>query len=426
MWCRIVDCEYTVETDGYKQATPIIHLFGRDTSWRRHHVRVRGFQPYLCVRVSEWQRCGEAVADDDRVQDVRTVDERGRPETALDGERLVRICTREPEDVADLRELFDDPFEADVQFPTRFLIDMARSQWVRIEGDVGEDPIPISAVHRDGDPPERTPPFRVCTYDIEVAQGGDGPSVVSTEGTERAANPITAITAHDSYTDEYAIWMTAHPAWDRPDYEAAHGERGLGADAPETTGETTAADADPDGVTPRVDGGQTGVHPDVETFVYENPHDTVAQFCSWVTDRDFDALTAWNGSAFDHPYLVNYGLTNSISAVRGLSPLDVVYPMDGDGQWINSSLKGRLLLDSLTLYQKSQIHELSSYRLADVAEAEGVSVGKLDLDSVIDADGPAIDHAWKHEPSVFRDYSLRDVQACVAINRESQKGVTII
>ncbi|WP_206750729.1 hypothetical protein, partial [Halorubrum sp. SP3] len=59
---------------------------------------------------------------------------------------------------------------------------------------------------------------------------------------------------------------------------------------------------------------------------------------------------------------------------------------------------------------------------------EGVSVGKLDLESEVgETDGePAIDYAWKHDPATFAEYSLRDVQACVAINRESQKNVSII
>jgi len=162
--------------------------------------------------------------------------------------------------------------------------------------------------------------------------------------------------------------------------------------------------------------------------IYENPHDTVAQFCEWVIQRDMDAMTGWNASGFDHPYLVNYGRQNGVSAVYDLSPLDEVYPMDGDGQFINSSLKGRLLLDSLSLYEKSRVSELDSYRLADVAEAEGVSVGKLAIeDEVGDTGGePAIDFGWKHDPSLFTEYSLRDVQACVAINRESQRNVTII
>jgi len=398
---RVVDAEYTVATDGYSHKTPIIHCFGRDPRWNRHHVPIVGYQPYFGVRQSEWVDKAEDLADDDRVLSVETTDWQGRPEQTIDGEPLVRVVVREPSDVADLRELFADPFEADVLFPTRFLVDMASSQWLSVPSTWldkkldEQNAVPVDEVHPPESEPETVPPIRVCTYDIEVAQGGDGPPVVSTEGTERAANPITAITAHDSYTSEYVVWLTAHPSWGAVDYDEIAEY--------ESTNPCT-------------------------VNIYENPHDTVAQFCEWVIQRDMDAMTGWNASGFDHPYLVNYGRQNGVSAVYDLSPLDEVYPMDGDGQFINSSLKGRLLLDSLSLYEKSRVSELDSYRLADVAEAEGVSVGKLAIeDEVGDTGGePAIDFGWKHDPSLFTEYSLRDVQACVAINRESQRNVTII
>ena len=60
-WVRIVDVEYTTESDGYKQTTPIIHLFGRDTDWERHHIKVDRFRPYFVVRQSEWAEKGQRL-----------------------------------------------------------------------------------------------------------------------------------------------------------------------------------------------------------------------------------------------------------------------------------------------------------------------------------------------------------------------------
>jgi hypothetical protein len=102
--------------------------------------------------------------------------------------------------------------------------------------------------------------------------------------------------------------------------------------------------------------------------------------------------------------------------------------MDGDGSWINSSLKGRLLLDALTMYKKTQLYDLESYRLADVADEEDVSIGKLSIDDAVDVPSgePAIDYAWEHHPDVFTTYSFRDVAAMVAINRQSQRDVNIV
>lgn len=394
MKLRVVDAWYTRENEGYRDTMPLLHIVGRDTSWQRHHVQVEHFRPYFLVRSSEWREKGTDVATDDRVLDVCTEDRRGRTERAIDGETLVRVVCRDPSDVGDLRELFDDPFEADVLFPTRFLIDHDVDQWIEVPDSVdGDDPIHVDDVSIGVEnPPADTPPLRLCVYDIEVNQGGSGPPVVSKEGTEQVRNPITAISAHDSYTDEYKVWVLLHGEWDAEDSQIA----------------------------------RDAVNADVS--VYSSPRDIVGLFCEWVTERDFDALLGWNASGFDHPYLVNWALKNGVRSVYDCSPTGDVYEMDGDGNWINSSLKGRLLLDLMDLYKKTQIHELDSYRLADVADEEDVSVGKLDLENEIDVpEGePAIDYAWEHHPDRFVEYALRDTQAAVGINRESQAEVHIL
>lgn len=395
MYLRIVDTYYTTENEGYRETMPVVHLFGRDTQYRRHHVRVDGFRPYFLVTQSEWAEHGTDVSSDERVVSVETEDIRGRPEDAISGEPLVRVCCREPSDVGELRELFDDPYEADVLYPIRFLVDMESYQWIEVPDDVSHRDDPVDVGYITIDPrgcPDETPPLRVVTYDIEVRQGGSGPPVVSEEGTEQARNPITAIAAHDSYTDEYRVWLCKHDSWG-------------------VTESRTAREA-----------------VDCDVGVYANPRDVAGLFCEWVTERDFDALIGWNASTFDHPYLVNYCLTNDVGAVYGLSPTNDVYPMSGDGSWINGNLKGRLLLDLLVMYKKCKVHELSSYKLEDVAKEEGVSVGKLSIENEIDVphDVPSIDYAWENHPSVFCRYSLRDVKATVGINRESQKDVSIL
>jgi len=296
--------------------------------------------------------------------------------------------------VGDLRELFEDPFEADVSFPVRFLVDHDAYQWIEVPDDY-QNPVDAAGVTidlDDKDVPDETPPPRICTYDIEVEQGGSGPPVVSEEGTENADNPITAITAHDSYTDEYEVWVLAHRDWDASDSEAARNAV------------------------------------ECPVSVYSNPVDVAGFFVEWVIERDFDILSGWNAASFDHPYFVNYCLSNGIHQVYDLSPTGDVYSMNGNGNWINSSLKGRMLVDLLEMYKKTEIHELDSYRLADVAIEEDVGVDKLAIEDEIDVpEGePAIDWAWEHHPEIFVEYSLRDVKACVGINEESKENVHIV
>jgi len=392
MFGRVVDAYYTVEEDGYKRRTPVVHLFVRDTQWQRHHVKVESFLPYVCVTQQEWAQKGQEVAQDDRVLSVETEDQRDRDEEGLFGDPLVRVVCKEPGDVRDLCELFDDVYEGDVKYPVRFLVDMDIFQWVRLPDD-WENPVSVENIELESDDvPEQVPLPRVVTYDIEVAQNRRGPPVVSEDGTEQARNPVTAITAHDSYTDEYQVWLLAHNDWDVSDSRAAR----AAVDCP--------------------------------VSVYKNPKTVVGQFFEYVTERDFDILTGWNASTFDHPYLVNYAINNDINSVYELSPTRDVYSMSGDGSWINDQLKGRMLLDSLKLYDKTTVSELDSYRLADVVQEEDVSVGKLDLESEIDVpeDEPAIDWAWKKHPEKFSEYSYRDVAACVKINTESKENVNII
>lgn len=397
MLLRVIDCYYTVGTEGYRQRTPIIHLFGRDQSWERHHVPIEGFRPYFVVTQDQYVQYGEALADDERVIDVTAEDMQGRTETTLTGEMAYRVVCREPGDVADLRDVFDElPAEADVRFPVRFLIDMDIEQWADVPDTGGsmEHPVHVSDVSAVDDPPEQTPPIRLCTYDIEVQQGGSGPPVVSEQGCEQTRNPITAITAHDSYTDEYHVWLLAHSSWDAEDSQAA----------------------------------RKAVSDKATVSVYGSARDVAAKFCRFIQERDFDACIGWNAAGFDHPYFINFCLNNNVTSVYGLSPTGDVHHMNGDGNWINSSLKGRVLLDLLEMYKKCNVHKLDSYRLEDVTDEEEVSVGKLSITDEIDVpEGKSpIDWSWRHYPSVFSTYSLRDVEAAVAINRESQKEVNIL
>jgi len=227
-WIRTIDVVYTTETDGYRQKTPVVHYFGRDTDWNRHHITIDTYRPYFLVRTSEWASVGGELGNDDRVMSVETTDMRGRTERTIDGEPLVRVVCRHPGDVRDLRELVDDPFEADVRFPTRFLIDLGDTQWIGVDdqalyadGPIGTENIQLPDYDNgDTETPNRVPPLRHCLYDIEVRQGGSGPPVVSEEGTERAENPITAITAYDSYTMDYESWILTHSQWDRDDVES--------------------------------------------------------------------------------------------------------------------------------------------------------------------------------------------------------------
>jgi len=117
---KYVDCYYTIDGDD-----PTIHIISRDEDRNQHHIEVEGFTPYFCVPQSErsleeWQSLFQT---DYRITDI-DVD----ANQSMDGEQLVLIEVRNPRDIRDIRDKFDEPLEADVRYPQRFLIDTGIKQ----------------------------------------------------------------------------------------------------------------------------------------------------------------------------------------------------------------------------------------------------------------------------------------------------------
>lgn len=392
MLLRVIDACHTIETDGYDQETPVVHLFGRTPQGRRRHVRVDDFRPYFCVPASTARRHASQLASEDAVLGVEPADRQGRDEQTLADEPLTRIVCRTPGDVRRLRDSFDDHYEADIPFTVRFLIDADITQWVDVDCPRRGSDQPVSvddvtALDDDhADVPDEWVPPRVCVFDIEVEQTDDGPPVISEEGVELATQPLTAITAYDTYSGQYFTWLRPHHSWMASDTQAVRDRLN---DLDQST--------------------------DV-TFVQDSGMLAV-RFVEHVMQYNYDVLTAWN-VGFDVPYLVNHLHRENLPQVHHLSPVSDVREMSGDGSWINSDLDGRIVVDLLSTWEKSKIHVPDSRRLEDVAEQELDGVGKLDVED--------IDDEWKNRPASFAEYSLRDVIAAVQINEQSNDNVRLI
>ena len=368
---KYIDCYYTLDDD-----EPIIHLIARDEDGSRHHIEVVDFTPYFCVPQSEktmdeWE---QLFKTDHRITDI-DLDEH----TSMDGQQLAKIEVNTPSDVRDLRDQFDEPLEADVRYPTRFLIDTGIKQCFSVPDESDRiTPDDITPIDPD-DPRHIDVEPRVLTFDIEVLQGdGSGPSVISDRGIELAMQPITAIAAHDSYTDESRVWILRHNSWDDETVE----------DVLQAT--------------------------DAETRVYEHEYTMLSNFCGWVADRQFDVVTGWNVS-FDICYLVNRCLKEKdVTDIFRWSPTRDVRTMPGNGKWINSKLKGMIIFDMLQGYEKTEVTELDSYRLDDVAEAE-LGERKADVGD--------IDDSWQNTPETFTEYVLKDTLLVVQLDRS--RGILV-
>jgi len=175
-------------------------------------IQVEGFYPYFYISEREfiekkgdilnestvrWVEVREDIlAEETKLNgSVEPVSE--APRTTLDGEKLVKLVLITPSQVRKLRKFFSKHYEADVFFTNRFLIDTGIYRGFTVPS--GETHIHVDDIEPVDE--EKTPDVqpRIHTVDIEVWSGGEFPDV------DAASKPITAISAHDSYTDQYFI-----------------------------------------------------------------------------------------------------------------------------------------------------------------------------------------------------------------------------
>ena len=377
---KVMDTWYTTDSDNYEHEMPIIHVTGRTTEGEWEHVEIDGFRPYFLVpETGVDAEMLDSLDKDDRVKTVMG------GEKGMNDEDLLKIVLYRPWDIRELRDVFDKTFEADVRFDDRFRIDKSITQWMEYPEETEGR---VSHTEVSGVEVEDVVRPRICYFDIEVQQTDEGPPVVSKEGTEQARNNVTAITAYDSYKEDYKVWVLIHPEWDSPspfEEKDVHGSS-------------------------RGDEPDEGVASSLDARTFYEDRELLQSFVKYLTDRRFDVLTGWNSNNFDVPYIVNRCFERDVHSVYDISPTRQVDEMDGNGSWLNSDLKGVVCFDMLDGVRKTQIHELDSYSLKNVAKQMLDDTEKLDVED--------IDDAWKTDPQKFVEYNRVDVEVVVDINKE--------
>ena len=364
----VTQVDYTIEGTG-EDETPIIHVFGRTGEDEVEHVRVHGFRPYFYAPT---ESLSDSVLDDDRLTGWEEADEDGDRYESIRGEELTKIFGQTPRDVGQVRDRFDH-FEADILFPNRFLIDKDVTSGLRVpERRASDDALVVP--HEETEPVDMQGDLRVCTFDIEV----DDRSGFPEEGEET----IICLSSHDSYRDEYAVWL----------YEAPDGAAG-----PDELEEYETIEDDFDAAVHRFDSEEA----------------MLAAFLDYVEKTDPDVLTGWNFADFDAPYFLD-----RLERLGGeshdefdldpdrLSRVNEVWRSD----WQGPNVKGRVVFDLLYAYQRTQFSELDSYRLDAVGEVE-LGVGK-------ERYAGSIGDLWEKNPERLLEYNLRDVELCVEIDRQ--------
>jgi DNA polymerase I len=392
--CCVTQVDYTIEGSGDDEH-PVLHVFGRNDD-DTVHARIYGFRPYFYTPIADLDL---AVDADDPLTEADVVDSRLDHERltgietyadrtansedigdhderelvvyeSIRGEKLCKVFGQTPRDVGQLRDRFDH-YEADILFPNRLLIDKDITSGIRVplrELDDGS----LKIHHTELEAVEYSVAPRVHTLDIEVDDRHGFP--------EDGEQTIICLTAHDSFEDEYVVWL----------YESPEGVPG-----PEAIEEY-----DPI--------GEGDVDVDVRGFSEEA--EMLVDYLEYIDVTDPDVLTGWNFDDFDAPYLIDR-IDRLSSQQEGLdsdrlSRVNEVW----DSGWGGPNIKGRVVFDLLYAYQRTQFSELDSYRLDAVGEEE-LGVGKERYPG-------DIGDLWEDDPEQLLEYNLRDVELCVELDRK--------
>jgi DNA polymerase I len=371
---EVTQVDYTVEGSGADEY-PVVHVFGRTAENEAEHVRVLGVEPYFYVPTEDIE--DRALTEEyDVILDTRTEDPNGDPFESIRGEPLTKVIGRTPRDVGQIRDDFEEHYEGDILFPNRFLIDKDVSAGLQVperrldDGriQVRYDDEELVAVEA---PTEAE--LRVNTFDIEVDDRSGFP--------EDGEEPIVCLTSHDSYDDEYVVWL-----YDAPEAEVS---------PPDSL----------EGYEPIADSGG------VDVRVFDEEGAMLDAFVSYIEETNPDVLTGWNFEDFDMPYVldrlevIDHGSEYDLDIDR-LSRVNEVWRSD----WGGPDVKGRVVFDLLYGYKQIVIKELESFRLDAIGERE-LDVGKEHYSG-------DIGDLWEQDPEQLLEYNLRDVELCVEIDRK--------
>ncbi|WP_135302176.1 DNA-directed DNA polymerase [Haloarcula amylovorans] len=366
----VTQVDYTVESNGDGEF-PVVHVFGRTDDDEAVHARVYEFKPYFYAPVASATE--DRLRQYDSITGWEDVDENGDPYESIRGERLRKIFGQTPRDVGQMRDDFDH-YEADILFPNRLLIDKDITSGVQVPARELDDGS-YQVHHEEVTPVEASAEPRVNTFDIEVDDRHGFP--------EDGEETIVCLTSHDSYDDQYIVWL----------YESPDGVEG------------PAALTEYDPIREDVDF-------EADVRVFEEEEAMLDAFIEYIETTDPDVLTGWNFDDFDAPYLLDrieelqgYDHDYDLDIDR-LSRVDEVWRSD----WNGPDIKGRVVFDLLYAYKRTQFTELESYRLDAVGEQE-LGVGKERYTG-------DIGDLWEDDPERLLEYNLRDVELCVELDRE--------
>ncbi len=361
----VTQINYTKEEGVDGQERPVQHLFGRTEDGDLEHIRVTGHRPYFYIDTEEAKE-KSPVFDHREFEDV----EHGHE--SIRGTEVSRVYAQLPEHVGQLRDEYDNHYEADILFPNRLMIDNGITSGVRVENYERSSGVVECGVDDLESIEMADTPMRIHHADIEVDDRNGFP--------ENGEEEIICLTSWDSFRNEYILWL-----YNPPEDEA---------------------DEVPDQFEPMDDA-------DYDLRSYSSEERMMYEYLEYLDETDPCVITGWNFADFDAPYMIS-----RLDKLDGQSPLDLSSDRlsrinevwkDGGG-YTGPTIKGRVVFDLLRGYKQNQFSEEESYRLE--------AIGQKVLDAGKQVYTGKIGDLWEDDLKTLIEYSIRDVELTVGIDGE--------
>jgi len=365
----------------------VVRLYGRTRDGDSKTVTVEGYKPHFFTTESAAESVN--VADFDDLIEYEPVDSKPLSERFDDdATNLVKVIVKYPHAVPILKDEFETTWAADTIFTERFRIDKDIRTGVRVPTEKGGDDHHV-VDHNDVEPVEmKDVEPRVLTLDIETDDRGAG---FPDPGEAR----ILSIAVHDSYEDEYRVFL---------DLDGENFEDFFGLDMVErakfSEDELSLADIGID-------------EPDSLKFEKSEKRMLIA-FGSWVQEKDPDIITGWNSGdsandGFDLPHIIER--MKSLDASPSRLSREGQVEVDDYGDDFTPKVTGRALYDLMDGWGDTKFTEPRSYKLDDVA------ADALD-DAKIEHEQQGYFEMYRNDPVKFINYNVKDTRLTVEINDE--------
>jgi DNA polymerase elongation subunit (family B) len=361
---RVTDLDYK-EHDG--EVT--VRVVGRDENGDRDMKKVGGTESYAFFPPHE-------TADQDCV--VR--EEHGFE--GYDGRPLKKVVTKLPKNVGQIRDDFSVSYEADIPFSRRVAGDYGLSGYIRVPDREYCDISEIESDVDESDVDSIKP--RVVMADIEALPDY---GVDFDEFTEEAPGEIIMITAYDTHTDEYDVFVLDPDREVEPKEVKAH----LG---DHWNGHELASEY---------------VQADIDLTIADTESALLNSFLDYIERVRPDLLSGWNWEDFDHRYILNrMERVDGVDRWRMSDVGGITHNYRNDLETTVARIDGLPGFDMMRAYCDQMVFSDWRSKALDYVSQEELGVGKVEDINIT--------KGYEKDRSRLTAYNIIDTQLLVALD----------